>query len=171
MVSSADKLFTRATEPSCPKCAFALTGLPDRGKCPECGGFYSPDNRFALIPPSPLRAILYGATPLAWAALAVAIAAIVGWDMRSEYWAISGAMVTAILVCACIVWASWRFVALIHALQTALPKHRQERSATIALGCLSSGVVGVIGVVAFGAGVLLTVLLSACLVEGMPGGM
>lgn len=159
------RLFSRATEPSCPKCAFSLKGLPDHGSCPECGASYEPGDRFALTPPSPLRAIWFGGAPLAWGVLALTLAAVTASNASSESSAIAVAVLGAILACASIVWASVRFVTLIDALHKAMPRDKQERSATRAFGCVSTGVAGIIGVVAFGMGLLLTVMLGACLVE------
>ena len=161
-------LFTQATEPACPTCAFALRGLSERGNCPECGGAYEPATSLPLIPPSPLRALGFVATPLALGALCVAAGFVLGSNTRDEFWAITMAVAAAILTCASVVWSSWRAIVLIDALHRALPTHRQERTTTRAFGCVGTGLAGLIGVVAFGAGAVLTILLGSCLLEGMP---
>lgn len=165
MARRVHKLFTPATEPACPACAFSLKGLAEQGNCPECGGAYDPSTSHPLIPPSPLRALLHALFPVGIGALIVIAIGSVGASTRDEFWAITIVVLAGIIGCASVTWSSWRFIVLVEALQRALPAHARERSATRAFGCIGTGLAGVIGVVAFGAGLLLVFLLGACLVE------
>ena len=165
MARRVHKLFTRASEPACPTCAFSLKGLPDQGNCPECGGAYDPDNKFPLVPPSPLRALWHAVIPIGIGALIVLVIGAVGASTRDEFRAVTAFVVAGIIGCACVIWAAWRFVVLVDALHKALPAQKQERSSTRAFGCVGTGLAGIIGVVAFGIGTILTIALGACLIE------
>lgn len=165
MARRVHKLFIRASEPACPACGFSLRGLAEQGNCPECGGAYDPSTSHPLIPPSPLRALGFVAWPLAIGALCVGAGFLFGNNTRDEWWAVTMAVAAAILTCACVVWSAWRAVVMVEALQRSLPAHKQERSGTKILGCLGTGLAGLIGVVALGAVAILTFALGACLLE------
>ena len=165
MARRVHKLFTRASEPACPTCAFSLKGLPDQGNCPECGGAYDPDNKFPLVPPSPLRVLGHAVAPIGIGALIVFAMGAIGASTRDEFWAVGTVVFAAILACACVIWASWRFVVLVDALHKALPAQKQERSSTRAFGCIGTGFAAIVGVVAFGVGTILAIALGACLIE------
>jgi len=167
MARRVHKLFTRASEPACPTCAFSLKGLPDQGKCPECGGAYDPDNIFPLVPPSPLRALWHAVIPIGIGALIVFAMGAIGASTRDEFWAFSIVVLAGILACACVIWASWRFIVLVDALQKALPAQKLERSSVRAFGCIGTGLAGIIGVVALGCGAMLTIALGSCLIESV----
>ena len=167
METRVHKLFTRASEPACPTCAFSLKGLAEQGNCPECGNAYEPGTSYPLVPPSPLRALWHAVSPIGIGALIVLVIGAVGASTRDEFRAVTTIVVAGIIGCACVIWASWRFIVLVDALQKALPAQKLERSSVRAFGCIGTGLAGIIGVVALGLGAMLTLALGACLIESV----
>ena len=157
-------LFSRATEPSCPNCGFALNGLPDSGACPECGTTYNPTNAFASIPPTIGQALLHLALPFWLAAIGIAMGFAIASGENGSGRAMAVGLPCFIAGVGLIGWGTWRTTALLGAIADARP--RQAPSSTKPALARAGMIIAFIATIgAGGLCLLLSLAFASCLLS------
>jgi hypothetical protein len=166
------KLLRAYETPHCPGCGFDLHGLPAAGTCPECGTAFDPAKCAAMRRgPEVLPAIAFVFGPLFIGAL-VALPSFMGFvapfnligEPAGEVGAFVFAGVGYFGVSVGTMFTCWRGIVLVQAVLAAQPAAREESARSRVLGCLGTGVLGVVGVLALGCTVLGVFIAGACLV-------
>lgn len=156
--------------PHCPGCAFELKGLPASGACPECGGAYDPESCAALRRgPEVLPAIahLFGPAFLGGLIAAATVATSMTSSMAyaNERTVLLLGWTAFIGLCAGVTLSCWRGVVLVQAILEAQPTAVEESPRARILGCVGTGLLGMVGVVSLACTVLGTVVAAACLLK------
>ena len=156
--------------PHCPGCAFELKGLPPQGTCPECGCGYDAASCAALRRgPEVLPAIahVFGPAFLGGLIAAATVATSMTSSMAyaNERTVLLLGWTAFIGLCAGVTLSCWRGVVLVQAILEAQPTAVEESPRARILGCVGTGLLGMVGVVSLACTVLGTVVAAACLLK------
>ena len=158
-------LFTQSGGTACPGCRFALKGLPEHGRCPECGFIYDPQSVYRTAPPGALRVALHLALPLCIAAIALLLGSVT--IATGNIMVSAAAPILGLVVCLGLAWTSWRVINLIEAFAQGSPRIAEEQPSHRVLGCLGSGVAAIVGVLSLAVGFALLVAIIVLLIVAL----
>lgn len=138
-------IFRRRTDPHCSHCGFSLQGLPQDGKCPECGTDYDAKNTFTLLEvPSTFSCIGYLGLPLLCGVLALPMLAVA-----------FAPLIALFVIPVCVYWFGRRLLGFRRIMrERVLPPGMDVRAGTRPLGVMAT----IVANLAMVAGVVLLVV-------------